>query len=150
MFQTSRPRKKFSLHFKRLCLSVAMHQFQVNYWTSFSQQRGILLNVARGINLSTENVLSILPYKDSLKDAPVPTGQCHSSTLNLQPVKSGFSRLCLVTPVQESRTLLHLLWQTIQLCHPLPPAGIRWAAGENSPVEVLLLLCGEGGVHENG
>jgi len=68
VFQNSRPRKpQFSRHFKRVGLSVAMHQFQVNYWTSFSQQRGILLNVARGINLSTEHVLSLLPYKDGLR-----------------------------------------------------------------------------------
>ena len=43
---------------------------QVNYWTSFSQQRGVLLNVARGINLSTEHVLGLLPYKDGLHRRP--------------------------------------------------------------------------------
>ena len=43
---------------------------QVNYWTSFSQQRGVLLNVARGINLSTEHVLGLVPYKDGLHRRP--------------------------------------------------------------------------------
>ena len=68
VFRNSRPRKpQFSRHFKRVGLSVSLHQFQVNYWTSFSQQRGVLLNVARGINLSTEHTLTLLPYKDGLK-----------------------------------------------------------------------------------
>eukprot|EP00090_Calanus_glacialis_P005198 TRINITY_DN14003_c0_g1_i1.p1 TRINITY_DN14003_c0_g1~~TRINITY_DN14003_c0_g1_i1.p1 ORF type:complete len:1873 (+),score=761.29 TRINITY_DN14003_c0_g1_i1:223-5619(+) len=67
-FQNKRPKKpNFSRHFKRVGLSVSLHQFQINYWTSFSQQRGILLNVARGINLSTEHVLNLLPYKDGLR-----------------------------------------------------------------------------------
>jgi len=67
-FLNKRPKKpNFSRHFKRVGLSVSLHQFQVNYWTSFSQQRGILLNVARGINLSTEHVLNLLPYKDGLR-----------------------------------------------------------------------------------
>jgi len=68
VFHNRRPKKPhFSRHFKRVGLSVSLHQFQVNYWTSFSQQRGILLNVARGINLSTEHVLNLLPYKDGLR-----------------------------------------------------------------------------------
>ena len=40
---------------------------QVNYWTSFSQTRGVLLNIARGINLSTEHLVCLVPYKDGLK-----------------------------------------------------------------------------------
>jgi hypothetical protein len=63
-----RPKKPhFSRHLKRVGLSVALHQFQVNYWTSFSQRAGILLNVARGINLSTEHVLNLVPFKDGLR-----------------------------------------------------------------------------------
>jgi len=70
-FQNKRPKKpNFSRHFKRVGLSVSLHQFQVNYWTSFSQQRGILLNIARGINLSTEHELKLLPYKDGLRRRP--------------------------------------------------------------------------------
>jgi hypothetical protein len=42
----------------------------VNYWTSFSQQRGILLNVAQGIRLSAEHQLNLVPYTDGLKRRP--------------------------------------------------------------------------------
>ena len=63
-----RPKKPhFSRHLKRVGVSVSLHQFQVNYWTSFSQKAGILLNVARGINLSTEHVLNLVPFKDGLR-----------------------------------------------------------------------------------
>ena len=63
-----RPKKPhFSRHLKRVGLSVTLHQFQVNYWTSFSQKAGILLNVARGINLSTEHLLTLVHFKDGLK-----------------------------------------------------------------------------------
>ena len=42
----------------------------MNYWTSFSQQRGILLNVAQGIRLSAEHQLNLIPYTDGLKRRP--------------------------------------------------------------------------------
>merc|ERR1719186_427819 len=67
-FHNKRPLKpSLSRHFKRCTVSMALHQFQVNYWTSFSQQRGILLNVARGISLSAEWQLQLIPYTDGLK-----------------------------------------------------------------------------------
>ena len=66
-----RPKKPhFSRHLKRVGFSVSLHQFQVNYWTSFSQRAGILLNVARGINLSTEHILNLVPFKDGLHRRP--------------------------------------------------------------------------------
>ena len=71
VFKNLRPKKpQLSRHFKRMGLSVFLHQFQVNYWTSFSQQRGVLLNIARGINLSTEHLVCLVPYKDGLKRRP--------------------------------------------------------------------------------
>ncbi len=63
VFNNDRPKKPhFSRHFKKVDISVSLHQFQVNYWTSFSQQRGILLNVARGIHLAAHHQLNIVPY----------------------------------------------------------------------------------------
>ncbi|XP_023323171.1 protein KIAA0100 isoform X4 [Eurytemora carolleeae] len=68
VFNNDRPKKPhFSRHFKKVDISVSLHQFQVNYWTSFSQQRGILLNVARGIHLAAHHQLNIVPYTDGLR-----------------------------------------------------------------------------------
>lgn len=63
VFNNDRPKKPhFSRHFQKVDISVSLHQFQVNYWTSFSQQRGILLNVAQGIHLAAHHQLNIIPY----------------------------------------------------------------------------------------
>ena len=54
------PRKSFFRHFKKFQLSVSLHQLQLDYWTSASMTKGVQVNVAHGVSLSSEYSLKLV------------------------------------------------------------------------------------------
>ena len=71
IFKTTQPpRKSFFRHFKKFQLSVSLHQLQLDYWTSASMTKGVQVNVAHGLSLSSEYSLKLVPNSDGLIHRP--------------------------------------------------------------------------------
>ncbi len=49
---------------------MAFHQLQLDYWTSASMTKGVLVNVAKGLSLSSEYSLKLVPITDGLIHRP--------------------------------------------------------------------------------
>ena len=48
-------------------MSLGLHQLQFDYWTSASKTKGVLINIAKGISLSSEYSLKLVKVNDGLK-----------------------------------------------------------------------------------
>ena len=67
VFKNVQPIKQsFFRHFKKVRVSVALHQLQFDYWTSASMTKGVLINIAKGISLSSEYSLKLVKVNDGL------------------------------------------------------------------------------------
>ena len=55
-----------SRHVKLFHLSLSLHQLQLDYWTSASMTKGVLVNVAKGLSLSSEYSLKLVKINDGL------------------------------------------------------------------------------------
>ncbi len=55
-----------SRHIKNFHLSLSLHQLQLDYWTSASMAKGVLMNVAKGLSLSSEYSLKLVKINDGL------------------------------------------------------------------------------------
>lgn len=64
------PKQSFFRHFKKFQLSVSLHQLQLDYWTSASMTRGVQVNVAKGLSLSSEYSLKLVTINDGLIHRP--------------------------------------------------------------------------------
>ncbi|KOC61463.1 UPF0378 protein KIAA0100 [Habropoda laboriosa] len=70
LFKNIRPRKKqLSRHYRKVRLTLAFHQFHVNYWMSFAMQRGFEVTGGR-VACSCEHNLSLHPIDDGLIHRP--------------------------------------------------------------------------------
>ncbi|UYV61491.1 KIAA0100 [Cordylochernes scorpioides] len=70
IFENTRPRKpQFSRHYKSVQLSLNFPKFQICYWTSFAQQKGLELLGGR-LSLSMKHSLSLAPHNDDLIRRP--------------------------------------------------------------------------------
>ncbi|CAN7988597.1 unnamed protein product [Ixodes pacificus] len=66
LFDNVKPRKtQLTRHVKSLQLAVALHKFQVCYWTSLAKQHGFELLAGR-LQLSSEHALTLEPVRDGL------------------------------------------------------------------------------------
>lgn len=45
---------------------MSLHQLQLDYWTSASMTKGVLMNVAKGLSLSSEYSLKLEKINDGL------------------------------------------------------------------------------------
>ncbi|XP_029850428.2 protein KIAA0100 [Ixodes scapularis] len=70
LFDNVKPRKtQLTRHVKSLQLAVALHKFQVCYWTSLAKQHGFELLAGR-LQLSSEHGLTLEPVRDGLLHRP--------------------------------------------------------------------------------
>ena len=68
VFKNPQPIKQsFFRHFGKVRTSLGLHQLQFDYWTSASKTKGVLINIAKGITLSSEYSLKLVKVNDGLK-----------------------------------------------------------------------------------
>ena len=71
IFSNNQPNKKsFFRHFKKLQMSLIFHQLQLDYWTSASMTKGVQVNIAKGLSLSSEYSLKLVSVNDGLIHRP--------------------------------------------------------------------------------
>ena len=71
VFKNVQPLKQsFFRHFSKIRFSISLHQLQFDYWTSASMTKGVLINIAQGISLSSEYSLKLVKINDGLIHRP--------------------------------------------------------------------------------
>ena len=64
------PKQSFFRHFRSINCSCSLYQMQIDYWTSASKTKGVLVNVAQGLALSSEYSLKLVRPNDGLIHRP--------------------------------------------------------------------------------
>ena len=64
------PKQSFFRHFRKIRCSFQLHQLQIDYWTSASKMKGVLVNVAQGLQMSSEYSLKLSRHQDGLIHRP--------------------------------------------------------------------------------
>ena len=64
------PKQSFFRHFRSINCSCSLYQMQIDYWTSASKTKGVLVNVANGLMMSSEYSLKLVRPNDGLIHRP--------------------------------------------------------------------------------
>ena len=64
------PKQSFFRHFRSINCFCSLYQMQIDYWTSASKTKGVLVNVAQGLVMSSEYSLKLVRPNDGLIHRP--------------------------------------------------------------------------------
>ena len=64
------PKQSFFRHFRSINCSCSLYQMQIDYWTSASKTKGVLVNIAQGLVMSSEYSLKLVRPNDGLIHRP--------------------------------------------------------------------------------